>query len=220
MRITFALIPFVAVAVTAGQTLPVDHVLDVVSYRFSEAVEEPPVGIRSHASSSSEGNVSPLNKTIRLTLFSLERDEFRWGDSCIYEVLIENIGREPIVIPWSPDRNLFPISARDAMSWYLDGAVGLEVLGRRGSRPLARLKLQPLFGSDTVGGSLQTVAAGQRAMIRIPGQWRASEAEIAEVARHQPDGLVSVAATLDLFDQVVHVRSINAIDITVSGSAR
>src|SRR5687767_3789706 len=44
-----------------------------------------------------------FDTTIKLTLVSVDVPVFAWGDYFVYEVLIENTGKKPVTLPWSPD---------------------------------------------------------------------------------------------------------------------
>jgi hypothetical protein len=92
-----------------------------------------------------------------------------------------------VAIPWCPDRTVVP--AKD----LVQGILAFEVRDATGKRLLSRLQPQGVYGSAAVVGTLQTLAPGDRARIRLPSRWNNSEAERDEILR-QPGGLVKIFA--------------------------
>jgi hypothetical protein len=204
---------------TAAQQRSPDHVLDVLTYEFTPAKETQESGIVMGGSMgmSSGDRREPLSARLAVTLISLDRTSFQWGDSVIYEVLLENVGRVPIVLPWSPDPNLFlEFAEPSSPPPYQKAVVELQVLTST-SKLVARLPAQGLYGSDAVAGSLLVMAPRQTALIRIPTQWSVSDAEHGEVMREQPNGEVRVTASfLSISERPGSVRAKNELDVLIA----
>jgi hypothetical protein len=164
-------------------------------------------------SGSTHQPASPL----RLTLLSVDRTDFVYGEEFIYEVLIENIGRETIVLPWSPDLGAFVQPAPRLPAGYLRGSVYLRVESASGQpEVLALLESQSLYGSDEVPRSRLNLAPGRTALLRVPARWSATMPEGRAGILKQPDGAVQVRAVFSVY---VHnfplVRSTNALPLRV-----
>jgi hypothetical protein len=190
--------------------VPQEYILDVVSYPLSPEpvraydLKVPAGGARAHDRKEPSGLV--------LTLVSVDRNNYLSGDAIIYELVLENQGSGMVTLPWSPDRVRFNSPSEDANVHV--ASLFLEVRNRGGRERLAWLQPQLLFGSADVDGSLQTLAPGERARIRVPGFWRASEYERAHVLR-QPNGLVRVAAVVHIEDLGQLVTSVNTLPVAI-----
>ena len=198
-----------------AQSPRADFVLDLLTYRHAPDPDDAPLLSSGSGGGTSDGGRRP--DPVRLTLVTLERTRFVWGDSVVYEVLIENIGNWPLTLPWSPDRSAAAPRQSKETSGRRRGALWLEVR-RDGCAPVppcARLELQSLFGSRSEPGTLQTLAPRQTALIRVPGLWRASEFELSRLMRQEQAATVQVTAALDLFDEQLQVHSLNSIEVSV-----
>jgi hypothetical protein len=214
MKLTSILIvTWMSAATAIAQSPRADFVLDLLTFQHAPASDaaNPPTS----GSGGGSSHRNPTPDPIRLTLLTLERTRYAWGDSIVYEVLVENIGRRPVTLPWSPDLiaadSVRPGRADDNRS----GAVSLEV--RRDGRPLpnARIAFQTLFGARTQPRTVQTLAPRQTALIRVPGYWEASAAEVASVMGQEQAATVQVTAVFDLFDEHLQVHSVNSIEVSV-----
>lgn len=135
----------------------------------------------------------------------------------IYEIDIENADRVPLVLPWSPDPDLFPVGTSESLPGYRHALIKLEVQSRGTGRTLASLAIQSLYGSEDKFGTLQTLAPGQKARIRVPGRWGSDAAEFASVLGDE-GGSVQVIAVYNLVSERMLVKSANHIDVNVSRS--
>jgi hypothetical protein len=195
-----------------AQSPRADFVLDLLTYQHAPDPAVAPVLSSGSGGGTSDGVRRP--DPIRFTLVTLERTRFVWGDSVVYEVLIENIGNRPLTLPWSSD--LSAAGPSEQTHGRRTGAVSLEVRRRNGSPfPDASLELQSLFGTRTEPRTLQTLAPRRTALIRVPGWWNASATGVAAVMRQEQAATVQVTAVLDLFDEHLQVHSANSIEVLV-----
>jgi hypothetical protein len=182
-----------SVSTLAAQSIPSEPILDIVGFRATAA--RPRDDVRDLASPvntiPASGSVEKISLTIDLV--DLQRDVFKLGESLIYEVVLENTGRRPITLPWSPDTERF----RDVT--HQRAFLLLEVRDARGKAVLARLEPQVLFGSEAVPESLLTLAPGRRARVRVPCSLRMTEREMSLMSE-QP-GQVQLSATLVMRQQ-------------------
>lgn len=148
---------------------------------------------------------------------SADRTDFVYGEEFVYEVLVENTGREPIVLPWSPDRGAFVQPAPRIPAGYISGGVYLQVESASGqSAVLALLESQALYGSDEVPRSRLTLAPGRTALLRVPAQWSATMAEGRAGILARPDGAVQVRAVFSIsVDNLRSTRSTNTLPMRV-----
>jgi hypothetical protein len=123
---------------------------------------------------------------------------FEWGEHFVYEVLVENVGRDVVMLPWSPDRNVYALGRSGLAIDVLKGSVVLEVYSADGVTPLAKLEPQLLGGSDALGGTVQPLRPGETAVLRLPGRWRSIDSGGAERVLAQPEGQVTLKARLTL----------------------
>jgi hypothetical protein len=120
---------------------------------------------------------------------------------------------------WGSSSPLAVTLAGGAMPPVREGSLFLEVRDRMGSRRLAWLEPQLLFGSKAVGGSLQSIARGERALIRVPGHWRTSHRETSAILR-EPNGVVQVSAVLHVVQEQLLVRAVNGLVVSVRDHLR
>ncbi len=213
MRVT-ALIVVLGGAVAAAQSPRADHLLDILASRVTPQIAVPANSGRlpAGAVSGTEGDQHRESRRLKVTLLSLDRVDYETGDSVIYELLIENIGNSPVVLPWSPDHTLF--TAGSVPAPLARAAIFLEVLDHAGSKQIAWLEPSVLFGSEAVSGSLETLLPGETAWMRVPGFWRTSEREMRAVLS-ETNGDVKLAAVFDILQAPLRVRSTNRIDVVV-----
>lgn len=197
-----------------GQTpSPTTYVLDVAA---SPVVSTwlPNVQARITAGLNAKADVhidrSDPSQPPRVELLSLDRPSYEMGDAVIYQVLIENVGTTTLLIPWSRDANRV---VPNASEWSA-GSVFLEVRSADGKR-LAWLASHQLYGSPSVDGTLQAVAPGESARLRVSGKWFASPDELTQVLA-QPPGGAAVAAVLHLAANNLLVASTNVIPVALA----
>jgi|SRR5688572_12239585 len=215
MRILVAGFVFLAAAVSLhAQSIKADHYLDVPGHtRTATAGANAFFPGKNSIAGSGHAIVSPL----KVTLVSIDRTDFMYGDEFVYEVLIENTGGQPITLPWSPDRGAFVQPAPRTPAGYLSGRLYLHVESVT-AQPvlLALLESQMLFGSDEVPRSRLILAPGRTALLRVPAQWSASMPEGRAGILKQPDGAVQVRAVFGIdIDNFPLTRSTNTLPVRV-----
>lgn len=206
-----------AVAAVSGQSRPAHHVLDVVTYRLASdsGAASAPAGVPAGHVSAKVHDRSAV--TLRARLVSLDFATYQTGDPVIYEIEIENMGRTPVVLPWSPDGVRV---SRESDGESIQAIVSLEVWDVSGSRRrLGALEPLPLSGSPNVAGSLQSLGPMEIALIRVPGTWRAVESELRAML-NEPGGAVQVKGVVTLVQDQVIVRTTNGIPVSVHDRLR
>ena len=220
MRTAILLLCLGATAAGAGQpSRRPHHVLDIVTYTLTPepAVPSDSAGLPSGHLGATSHHRSGVN--LRARLASLDSSSYETGDPVIYEIELENAGPKAVLLPWSPDRVRFTSrgSKGPPPSQVI---VSLEVWDVTGSRRrLAALEPRALFGSPDIAGSLQSLAPGEIALIRVPGAWRAVETEMRAIVR-EPLGVVKVRGVITLLHEPVIVRTTNGIEVSVRDRLR
>src|SRR5215510_6989434 len=115
----------VTVAAPRGST-QAQHVLDLTR-------RIPPETAGGHVGSGcgaagQEGEFSPV-LPLRLTLLSLDRGEYEFGARLSYHIRIENVGIDPVAIPWRPCWE-----EQAELTSVLDAFVNLSAPGTSGSK--------------------------------------------------------------------------------------
>ena len=155
-------------------------------------------------------------ETLNVTLVATDVVSFAWGDHFVYELLIENIGKRPVTLPWSPDMGPFAQPVPRTPPGFVAATLSLHVETHDGtSSRLAILHPQSLYGSYEVPGSLLVLAPGKTAHIRVPAQW-ASGSDEREAVLRQSDGAVQLRAVVSIHsDDVPVARSKNTLPVRV-----
>lgn len=123
---------------------------------------------------------APKILPLRITLSSLNKSSYQLGEEVIYDVILENITKNTIVIPWSPDRDKARPNSQNIPLGYREAFLSLVVKDeQKGEQFIAG---QGLFGSELLRGSLKILAPGQKVRVRAPGQWAFLDAEVARRA--------------------------------------
>jgi hypothetical protein len=107
---------------------------------------------------------APKVPPLKVTLLGLDKRSYQIGDEAIFEIKIENVTKNPIVVPWSadhgkvnPDENRTPPNylVSGVSLTFRDGVDGELIFGGEG-----------IYGSGLVPGSLKTLKPGQSVRIR------------------------------------------------------
>jgi hypothetical protein len=165
-----------------------EYVLDLLTYRHGDQRPSaaPSDVVPGEVRGEREGDSTRAEHLV-VSLLDLDRSAYAPGETVVGEITITNAGSTAVAIPWCPDRTAIP--AKD----LVQGILAFEVRDATGKHLLGRLQPQGLYGSAAVAGTLQTLAPGDRARIRLPSRWNSSDAERDEILR-QPSGLVKVFA--------------------------
>lgn len=224
MRVILLLAVAVLLSVPLGaQNIKSDHYLDIPGHAYTST---PASFFHPRLTGVSALSHQKYLTSLKLTLLSIQLSDFALGDYFVYEVLIENTGKAPVTLPWSPNVGAFAQPVPRTPAGYRVGLVWLQVESA-GEQPalLALLDPQPLYGAEEVLRSLQVLAPGQTAHIRAPSQFSASMPEGRAAILRQPDGAVRLRAVysmnrvtetgIGLADEVPLTRSTNAVTVHV-----
>jgi hypothetical protein len=189
--------PLVVLGLLAAgvQATTPDFVLDVGS--FAPAAQQPSTGQVQLMVSGGGSSATPVPApNVRVSLATLDRSSYVTGEALVYEVLIQNVGDKPFVLPWSPDLNWCTRQDRAKRSGYREALISLRVIDPVTGRSLAEIDSQPLVGSPDVEGSLQVLQPKQTAMVRVPAHWRFSSEREMKAALRDNVGPTAVIAVL------------------------
>jgi hypothetical protein len=168
-------------------------------------------------------NVSGGNDTrsptlpIQITLFGLNEARYQMGDEVLYDVVITNVGRRDVVIPWSPYEDEIKPDANYPPG-YLVGSFGLVindlVLGEQ------TIYGPVLYGSDRVPSSLKRLRSGQKVTIHIPSRWLLTGDDAAHKILTRLPQKYAVRARFSLIDRTVNpprpVISANSVTVELN----
>lgn len=136
----------------------------------------------------------------------LEFPAFVWGEEFVYELLLKNVGALPIFVPWSPNIDLVRSAIYRDRPDLRRATISLEVYGPSGQR-LGRLEMQHLAGATSELQTLQTLAPGQSAILRVRGRWRTPFGDDGIKILSQPEHEVALVATVILYEEGIVSRS-------------
>ncbi|HEX8652484.1 MAG TPA: hypothetical protein VF708_16840 [Pyrinomonadaceae bacterium] len=195
-----------------------DDLLDLTTYSPPEAFETtrvlsgpdvllvyPPRGPK----------ISPLKVTL-VSLNHLDPDNPR---EVVYEVALENISGETMVIPWSPDHNLVkPLNASEPPG-YVEAFITLIVKDSSVSDDWKAF--QPIYGSSLVTGSLKALAPGHVVRIKAHGELYFYTTDVSKRVSQKRPLKFQVGAVYGLYGRTVNPRftstvgSVNSFPITL-----
>jgi hypothetical protein len=143
----------VALLVACAHALAEDQILDLT--------KTPHWGFHPLPTKTS-GKPASSQVPLRVRLLKTDRKAYRRMEMVSYDVSLENISKNPVVIPWSPDRfgdgPLARASARLVLAFVLTRRDGTDAL----------IEGVALYGTPDLPGSLKTLAPGERVVIRAP----------------------------------------------------
>ncbi|MBI1760919.1 MAG: hypothetical protein HYR56_05715 [Acidobacteria bacterium] len=157
---------------------------------------------------SHEKKVIPL----KVTLVSLNKTSYQLGDEVVYEILLENITTENVVIPWSADQGE-PVGSGD-----IRGSIYLIAPDERKGDQLVALR--GIVGSPSIPSSLKTLRPGQKVRIKAGGRWVFFDAEVAPRILTKLPAVFGVAGGFSLEGPAPYrdfklITSSNKLDITL-----
>lgn len=113
---------------------------------------------------------------LKVTLVSLDKQTYELGEEVIYEITLENISKDDLIIPYSvdydkvkPDEESNPPGYA---SMFLSLVINDELTGKQ------FVAGESLYGSELLSGSLKRLEPGQKVTIRIPGRLSFFEADV------------------------------------------
>lgn len=134
---------------------------------------------------------------LKVTLLSLDRGSYVLGETGFFDITLENVGREPVVIPWSPDPSIGAPSQGNAVPGNLHAVISL-LAGRTTAAAGQRADAFGLYGSEFVQGSLKRLEPGRKVRIRVPFSWRFFDEETPARLLKQPTQRLVVRAQIVL----------------------
>ena len=141
MKVPLTVLILAAAVTASGQPGRAEHMLDLLTYPLTPDTSTKGAGLAAgHAGGVAGQQPEP---TFRLSLLSLDREDYVTGDPLIYEVGLENISKHPVDLPWSPDRVLF--QTPEPFLPVPSAILFLEVRDRAGLKKLAMLDGQALY---------------------------------------------------------------------------
>jgi hypothetical protein len=217
MKVLVFVVLSTALLLGAQERRRADYTLDVVAYGPIHHAADPrePAGIASGSLGAAAGDKTSV--VLRATLVGLDRSDYEIGTPLIYEVLIENAGKAPAFLPWSPDRA--SVQRQSTTPSMVQGFLTIFVRDRGRSKDLTQLDTQALYGSRSAPGTLQRLAPGESALIRAPAAWQSTEGALNRVLT-QTQGAVEVRAELTLMNPIMVVQSQNAIPVDLRAPRR
>jgi hypothetical protein len=112
----------------------------------------------------------PKPSPLKITLFNLDKTVYTVGDDVIFDILVENISQESVVIPWSSDIDKVIPADNSAPPGYRAAILKL-IVADDGSRKY-QFNGAIIYGSQLLAGSLKTLEPGYQVRIKVPGYFR------------------------------------------------
>jgi len=134
--------------------------------------------------STSRGHSQPVEYApLKITLLSLDKRRYALGEEVIYEVKLENITEEILVIPWSPDRDAVKPEEESDPPGYVVAILRLVIMDETSGDQF--VTGQVLYGSHLEPSSLKYLWPGEMVKIRAPSRWDFLGADVAKRIREQ-----------------------------------
>lgn len=109
-------------------------------------------------------------KPFEITLLSLDKQSYRLGEKCVFEIQLENITNNPLVIPWSPYLDdVKPYDSDKNPPGYLKADLSLIIVNKPSQERL--ISGITIYGSDLARGSLKTLKPKESVKFRVPGRF-------------------------------------------------
>lgn|SRR5262249_54907217 len=104
----------------------------------------------------------------KITLLGLNKNSYQIGDEAVFDVEIENITKNPVVIPWSADYNKVKPDEEKTPPGYLEANLSLILVDGISGEQLTIG--QGLYGSELLPGSLKKLEPKHPVRIRTPSR--------------------------------------------------
>jgi hypothetical protein len=125
---------------------------------------------RSEGGRATVGHVrKQVSDPFKVTLLSLDKQSYQLGERVVYDILLENITNDPIVIPWSSDQRKVKPDDNKTPPRYTEAFLSLVLTTEVSGEQL--IAGQGIYGSELVSGSLKRLLPKQAVRIRAPGQF-------------------------------------------------
>lgn len=173
--------------VTAAQEERDENFLDLTKYKPVENQPDAGTAATGTVVQDTRFNPSPNGKhepekmaPLKVTLVNLDAASYQLGGSVIYEVMLENVSRELLVIPWSADESKVKPWGQTEPPGYLDAFLSLVVRDKDLGEQL--IALRGIYGSELMQGSLKSLLPGEKVRIRTQGRIFFAAADTSEKA--------------------------------------
>ena len=206
-----ALTVLCVVVSASAQSPRADFVLDVAARGESRVI----VSVTLEETRSARPYRLPSGVDVEVSIVKIGlMDQFAWGDEILYEILVRNVGRTDVELPWLADTDLHSVARIDMTGAYKHAGVFLEVVAADGKTTLGSLDPQLLAGVKDRPDTIQRLRPQETALLKLRGRWMGL-ASTAESTFSQPNGAVRLRAMLALFSDVHNATSSNSIPVTV-----
>ena len=146
---------------------------------------------------------------LQIRLESMDRNEYREHDEIVFEISLQNVGRQPVTLPWEPDAEQVVTSAEAPL---LEWLLVLSVDGPEFDK--LTFPIRVLYGSTLSPATLKVLRPGEQARIRARGKWEFTTAIAAKRATAALPRTVEVAARLEfLSGHSSEVISVNRVPV-------
>jgi hypothetical protein len=100
---------------------------------------------------------------IKVTLLSLDKATYHFGEDVIFEVEVKNIGKTSLVIPWTPHRaDVEPNDLQEPFEYF----VGVVVIHFKDAKQRELTLSEGLYGSRAAPGTLRELRPGEWFVLR------------------------------------------------------
>ncbi len=113
-------------------------------------------------------NSRPATPPLRFSLVSLDKQQYELSERFVYEISIENIGNQPFLLPWEPDKGKIEPKSPSTQAGLRRMSLFLVIEELNGN---AVFGAQDIYGSDSVSRSLKKLNPGHKVRVRVPGGW-------------------------------------------------
>ncbi len=97
-----------------------------------------------------------------VSLLSLDNTQYEFGQDVAFEIKIQNVGKDPIILPWGGELADFEPTDRLAIYTYLQGTVSLHFVAKKRELPI----YSSFYGSTLHVGTLKDLEPGEWVIVR------------------------------------------------------
>lgn len=117
--------------------------------------------------SSENGHNAPVNP-FKVTLLAMDKRSYRIGDEVIFDIELENLTKDPIIVPWSGSSDKVIPDIDKPTPGLVEANISLVI---NSGAPEEQLFIgRGVYGSDLSQGSLKKLQPNRPVKIRVPGR--------------------------------------------------
>jgi hypothetical protein len=131
---------------------------------------------------------------ISVSLTSLDRPQYTLGEDVVFEVIVRNLGKDSVVLPWAENVADFEPPDPSTPYSYLKGTISLEVGAGKQTFPI----FDSFYGMSERPGTLKELRSGESVVIRGRTQLQTSANWVMEEFRREPFMDATVRAGLGI----------------------